>query len=139
MAITAATFQAYERVGGSYRVRVHITDASAAGGGYDKWLTVTGSTLTELTNDASRQIAQLAAQDTQQDLLAGIAVGTAIPITYTPQAPSADDVWLGQAKLLVRVKALQSAGASTAQLTTDIASLVATVNAGYTTARALRL
>lgn len=143
MAITAATFQGYERVGtASYRVKVLITDAAKPGGSYTTWLTVTGSTLQALTDDAARQIAALAASDAQQDLLAGIAVGATIPIVapeVVPVVPSADDTWLQNVRLLVRVKEAQAAGLSHATLTTDVTGLIATVNAGYTTARGIRL
>lgn len=140
MAITGALFKGYKRVGTTaYQVRVAITDDAKPT--YELWLNVAGTTLAELTAQASRQLAALKAADTQADLLAGIALDTAIPITHTDPVvtPSADDTWLNNVRLLVRVKAAQTAGLATAQLSTDLTSLTATVNSGYTTARALKL
>lgn len=139
MAITAALFKGYERLGTDYRVRVAITDDAKPS--YEVWLTVSGATLPDLTAQASRQLAKLKAADTQKDLLAGIAIDTPIPTDYTEPVitPTADDVWLANVRLLVRVKSAQSAGLAHATLTTDLVSLTATVNSGYTTARALKL
>lgn len=139
MAITQALFKGYERSGTSYRVRVAITDDAKPT--YSVWLTVAGTTLAELTAQASRQLAALVAADSQADLLANIAVDTAIPITYTEPTvtPTADDTWLANVRLLVRAKAAQSAGLTSSAFTTDLAGLTATVISGYTTARAQKL
>lgn len=139
MAITQALFKGYERRGTDYRVRVAITDDALEG--YEIWLTVSGTTLADLTAQASRQLAKLKSADTQKDLLAGIAVDTPIPTDYTEPTvtPTADDTWLANVRLLVRVKAAQAAGLAAAQFTTDLAGLTSTVNSGYTTARALKL
>ncbi len=142
MAISAAVFKGYERVGPtSYRVRVMLTDVTKNPTTSERWLNASGTTLNELTVSVSRQIADLIAADSQVDLLAGIAVDTAIPITVAgPTQGQIDDAaWRANVQLLVRVKAAQNAGMSAAQLTTDVASLTSTVNTGYTTARGLTL
>lgn len=139
MAITGALFKGYERTGSTYRVRVELTQSGGAPP-YERWITVTGTTLQEVTNDARRQLAALVAADTSQDVLAGIDINTSIPITPPPSTPqSADQTWVANVRLLTRVKAAQSAGLSHATLTTDITALTNSVNAGYTSARGAML
>lgn len=146
MAITAATFQGYERVGPSaYRVRALLTDATKSPTTYEVWLEdITGDTLGQLTQSAAAKIAALSGAESRKDLLAGITVGTSIPIAPTaasgPTAGEiADATWVGNARLLVRVKALVAAGLSGGTSTTDVTNLTTVVNNGYTTARALKL
>lgn len=149
MAITAATFQGYERVGpGAYRVRALLTDATKSPTTYEVWLEdITGDTVGQLRQSVASKIAALASSESRKDLLAGIAVGASIPIAPTaPSGPTAGEIadatWVGNARLLVRVKAAQAAGMvgpNGTEAAADVTTLTALVNTGYTTARALKL
>ena len=103
MAITAATFQSYSRVDhDTYRVEVQFTDSVAAP--FKEWFRVSGDTLAEITADLRRQIAARIKSDAVKDVLAGIAVGTNIPITApappAPPVPTAKEIWQAKARAL---------------------------------------
>lgn len=128
MAITSATYQAYEKIGPStYRVKIRLVDATLPGGFDDVWMMVSGNTVPELAEAASRQIADLIKAKASGDLLAGIAVGTAISIN----APAETNVqaYVRQANQLVRLKSWATAGVTSASLTTKINALTSALNA----------
>lgn len=134
--ITNAVFKEYERAGAnSYRVRVALTDSVT--GTREVWLSATGATAAQLHDDLSRQIAALIAADVQTDLLAG-SIGTGIPIT-APAVPAIDPdaAWLTNVRRAIRLKAAQDAGLTASA--TDLTALQASNNAGYTSARGLKL
>lgn len=112
--ITAATFQASEQLGVStYRVRIRLTDDVT--GIADEWFTVTGSTLNELRDDVSRQIAARNALLSMKSILAGIAVGTVIPVTapapaVVPQAELDKRAYFASVERLIHMQQLVAAG-----------------------------
>jgi hypothetical protein len=138
--ITGATFQAYEQTGiDTYKVRVRLVTNDERGT-YDTWMLVKGATTTELRDDASRQIADLNDRRTTRDALAGIAVGTVIPVTRPASTPPTQaeidrGVWLEKVRRLIRARSM---GTLTGQLATDITALQTDVQttyvAGYLTA-----
>lgn len=138
--ITAAKFLGYNNVGpGKYSVHVEFTN-DAAPTTTDEWFEVTGATLTEAVNDMRRKIAARNVLLSTKDVLAAIAVNTAIPIT-APAAPAdptpAKTSYLAAAAYLARlVKLRADLGAqATGQLDTDItAAKVAAGGTNYQTA-----
>jgi hypothetical protein len=69
-----------------------------------------------------------------------IVIGTPVsPLAPTPPVPTADQVWLDQARRYRELKALLDAGIVAAQASTDLAALKTAVDAGYTTARGVML
>lgn len=136
MAITSANFQGYRRVGpNSYEVRINIVTNDSRGT-FERWLTVTGDTLAQLRDAASAQIAAMTAADSRQDILAGIANGTNIPITYTPPAPAAptaEQAWLGKLELYKRltVTGITYTGAALAAYNALRDDIIATAAAAY--------
>jgi hypothetical protein len=140
--ITAATFQGYKQIGADqYAVVVELTDAARSPSVYQETITVSGSTLTDLTNHARRKIAALNESNTTRDLLAGIAVGTPIAVTApapaAPPAPSAAAVWAEKAQRLARAKAMGTL--PNGALATEIAALQADVVATYAAGHLLGL
>jgi hypothetical protein len=134
--ITAATFQEYKRTSATtYQIRVRLTDSTE--GTYDRWFSVSGTTLQDLTNDARRQIADLNDTLTTKDLLAGIAAGTAIAVTRpaapAPPAPTAAEVWVEKARRLARAKAMQlpAGNAASDAIASLEADVIATYQAGF--------
>ncbi|HYE89042.1 MAG TPA: hypothetical protein VEA16_21980 [Vicinamibacterales bacterium] len=129
-AITSATFQGYERIGvNAYRVRVRLIDSVT--GSRDEWFTATGDTAAQIRDDVSRQIAERVRLESTRDVLAGISVGTNIPVSYTPPAPAvptAFQVWAEKARRLQRLEAL---GLTNATAASEIAALRTDVNNTY--------
>jgi hypothetical protein len=132
MQITAATFQGYERVGAdTYRIRVRLTTTNPVTT-FDKALMVTGNTVAELRDDASRQIAALNLVESRQDLLASIANGTNIPVT-APAAPAATalETWLTAVTRYQRLKVIADSGIAIPALTTEVATRKTAVESSW--------
>lgn len=127
--IISATFRGSEQIGvNAYRAKLRLVDDVV--GTFDEWFTVTGSTVLELRDDASRQIAERNALLARKDLLAGIAVGTNIPITPpAPAGPTAFETWRTKAN---RLRYAKSLGLTDAEAVSDISALETDVNADYT-------
>ena len=135
MAITAASFQSYSRVDhDTYRVEVEFTDSALPA--FREWFRVSGDTLAEITADLRRQIAARIKRDLVKDVLAGIAVGTAIPITApappAPGVPTAKDIWQGKARALAVAKQMGlAAGAALTAINTLQTDVQNTYAAGH--------
>lgn len=133
--ITSATFQGSEQIGENrYRAKLTLVTNDARGT-FDKWFEVSGSTVQQLADDASRQIAAMNLVDPTKNLLAGIAVNTNVPVAYTaPAAPAqtAAQVWAGKAQRLARLRALGNVtGALAAAITALQADVDSTYQAGF--------
>lgn len=131
--ITGSTYRSSTQVAGTaYDVVVRLVTDDARGT-FDQMFRATGTTQLELRDDVSRQIAQLNVEFGIKNVLAGLAVGTVIPVTYTPPAATAFQTWQKKAQQLVRIKQAQDAGVVfIAQEITDLKAAVNTgVQAGY--------
>lgn len=125
--ITSAKYLRNEQVGAStYRVCLQLTDDVT--GTRDQWFTVQGETLVAIRDDASRQIVEINRLLSIKNVLAGIAVNTNIPVTYTPPAATAFEVWRDKVRRVLEAKAI---GLTNSTATDELAALVADINATY--------
>lgn len=133
MAITAATFQAYERVGPDrYRVQLELTRND--GPATKEWFDAQGLTLADIRLDLRNKLAERVEREGMRDVLTGITVGTAIPITrptVTPTTPTAKEVWLEKVSRYQRFREVGLTGGGATALTTLLADINATYQAGF--------
>lgn len=126
--ITAASYVRYEQIGDrEYQVVVQLTDSVR--GVYQAPFRVSGSSIPELRDNVSRQIAAANTREAARVALDGIAAGTAIPITAPADpAPTAAAVWRAKARRLATARAM---GTLTGQIATDINALATDVANTY--------
>jgi hypothetical protein len=133
--ITSAKYLSYEQLSvNTFRIHVSLTDDVK--GVFEDGFIASGSTVAELRDDVSRQIAARNAANSTKSVLDGIAVNTAIPVT-APAAPAvpaltATQIWVEKAKRLARLRALGTvSGTLAAAITTLAADVDATYQAGF--------
>lgn len=104
--ITLAKYQKYEIISeNTFRVILRLTDDVA--GVYDRGFVVSGSSLAELKDDASRQIAELNNRSAAKIVLDGIPLNANIPVTApVSPAPTAFETWMKAAQKWQTIKSL---------------------------------
>lgn len=103
--ITSAKYQKYEIISETtFRITLRLTDDVA--GVYDRGFIVSGSSLADLKDDASRQIAGLNASSAPKIVLDSVPLNANIPVTYTPPAATPFEVWLKAVQKWQSVKTL---------------------------------
>jgi hypothetical protein len=134
--ITSAKYLRSEQLSDStYRIIVSLTDDVK--GVYEDGFIASGTTVAELRDDVSRQIAAKNARLAVKNVLAGIAVNTNIPVTApadpVPAVPTPKQVWFDKVNRLARMNSLAIPAGSPLASAIDALQLdvVATYVSGY--------